>query len=134
MKPTQIKIVVLSMAIVTGIMLLAADGSRSSTVYYQTIPELMASPSGGGGTVRVTGHVVAGSIQRPAGAPLSFLMQDASGAQRLAVRYGDVVPDTFKDGAEVVVEGALSADATFEASTLLAKCPSKYEASKTARS
>ena len=45
----------------------------------------------------------------------------------LAVNYHGIIPDTFVDGADVVVEGALSTDGTFDAHTLLAKCPSKYE-------
>jgi cytochrome c-type biogenesis protein CcmE len=37
------------------------------------------------------------------------------------------VPDLFKDGAEVVVEGEPGAEA-FHATNVLAKCPSKFEA------
>jgi len=42
-----------------------------------------------------------------------------------------VVPDTFRDVAGVdvgvTVEGELTADNRFEATSVLAKCPSKYE-------
>jgi cytochrome c-type biogenesis protein CcmE len=42
-----------------------------------------------------------------------------------------VVPDTFRDvpgmDVGVTVEGALQADNSFEATSVLAKCPSKYE-------
>jgi cytochrome c-type biogenesis protein CcmE len=48
------------------------------------------------------------------------------GARALPVAYSGVVPDIFKDGRQVVVEGALGRDGTFEATTLLAKCPTKY--------
>ena len=44
-----------------------------------------------------------------------------------------VVPDTFKDGAEVVLKGTLSADGFHvERNGVMAKCPSKYEPSKAA--
>jgi cytochrome c-type biogenesis protein CcmE len=46
----------------------------------------------------------------------------------VTVRYTGVVPDTFKDDAEVIVTGTLGSDGVFQASDLLAKCPSKYEA------
>jgi cytochrome c-type biogenesis protein CcmE len=46
----------------------------------------------------------------------------------VTVRYEGVVPDTFKDDAEVIVTGTLGSDGVFQASDLLAKCPSKYEA------
>jgi cytochrome c-type biogenesis protein CcmE len=47
----------------------------------------------------------------------------------LPVVYASLeVPDLFKDGAEVVVEGQLPAqDVAFQATNLLAKCPSKFE-------
>jgi cytochrome c-type biogenesis protein CcmE len=47
----------------------------------------------------------------------------------LVVEYASLeTPDLFKDGAEVVVEGKLTAAGTFHATNLLAKCPSKFEA------
>ncbi len=48
--------------------------------------------------------------------------------QTMTVRYAGVVPDTFKDDAEVIVSGKLGEDGVFHATDLLAKCPSKYEA------
>jgi len=46
----------------------------------------------------------------------------------IRVNYRGTVPDTFKPGVEVILEGAFKADASqFEATTLLTKCPSKYE-------
>jgi hypothetical protein len=37
--------------------------------------------------------------------------------------------DAFKEGVQVIVEGRYDKDTnTFKAKTLLAKCPSKYEA------
>ncbi len=38
-----------------------------------------------------------------------------------------ITPDTFTDGVDVVVEGRLGRDNTFRATTLLAKCASRYE-------
>ena len=53
---------------------------------------------------------------------------DANASSALPVRYlGIDVPDLFKDGAEVVVEGHF-ASGTFMAERVMAKCPSKYEA------
>lgn len=46
----------------------------------------------------------------------------------LPVVYRGLLPDTFKENADVVVEGTWNqAQQCFEAQTLLAKCPSKYE-------
>ena len=41
------------------------------------------------------------------------------------LRQHGVVPDTFKEGAEVVLKGQLRGD-TFHTSEVMAKCPSKY--------
>jgi cytochrome c-type biogenesis protein CcmE len=43
------------------------------------------------------------------------------------VIYRGLAPDTFTDEADVVVEGRLQPDGTFRATTLLAKCGSRYE-------
>jgi cytochrome c-type biogenesis protein CcmE len=44
------------------------------------------------------------------------------------VDYAGAVPDTFKPGAEVIVEGGMKpASGIFKAGTLMTKCPSKYE-------
>jgi cytochrome c-type biogenesis protein CcmE len=55
-----------------------------------------------------------------------FVMAD--GDAKIPVHYEGLVPDTFKDNSQVVVEGNLNPERTsFRAHTLLAKCPSKYE-------
>jgi len=38
-----------------------------------------------------------------------------------------VVPDMFKSGAEIVVEGKQDAAGVFQADVLMTKCASKYE-------
>jgi cytochrome c-type biogenesis protein CcmE len=43
------------------------------------------------------------------------------------VVYRGLAPDTFTDDVDVVVEGRLMPDGTFRATTLLAKCGSRYE-------
>ena len=47
--------------------------------------------------------------------------------------YTGVVPDTFKDGAEVVLKGRLGPHGfVVEPDGVMAKCPSKYDASPNA--
>ena len=43
--------------------------------------------------------------------------------------YEGVLPDTFTDDIEVVLEGRFGEDGVFQAKTLLTKCGSRYEAS-----
>lgn len=77
--------------------------------------------------VKVGARVVAGSVVRnESGKQVTFEMTD--GAATYKVDYRGIIPDTFSDSVDVVVEGRLGADGTFRATTLLAKCASRYEA------
>jgi cytochrome c-type biogenesis protein CcmE len=108
--------------------------------YYQTLAEFRAEHAGGA-PARVHGYVAPGSIVRDLEArTLRFeVVNDPPHAggpaagDRLPVVYASLeVPDMFKDGAEVVVEGRLSAGEVFAADNVMAKCPSKFEAEASA--
>jgi cytochrome c-type biogenesis protein CcmE len=101
-------------------------GVRSAAMYHMEVGELLAQGSAAyGEKVRLGGRVVEGSIQYEAsGDEIRFSITD--GTKSLPVVYRGVVPDAFKPDADVVMDGALSPSGTFEASSLLAKCPSKY--------
>lgn len=61
-----------------------------------------------------------------------FQVQDQEDpSKKVWVLYRGTVPDTFKDGREIVVTGKMEGD-TFVArrDTLLTKCPSKFETKK----
>ena len=52
-----------------------------------------------------------------------------NGGYEVKASYTGLVPDTFKDGSEVVIKGRLSAEGfNVEPDGVLAKCPSRYEA------
>ena len=109
---------------------LAASAIRDTGVYYLTPAELSAKtrtdPTFYETGVKVGAKVVNGSIVRdPGGRQVQFRMTD--GAQTYNVVYRGITPDTFTDGVDVVVEGRLGRDNTFRATTLLAKCASRYE-------
>jgi cytochrome c-type biogenesis protein CcmE len=130
-----LKFLLLGGGVVGSMLFLLAVGiSRpGGMVYYQTVTEFLEDPAQRDGTRRINGKVVPGSIERlPTGQDVRFEMSD--GARSLRVAYRGIVPDTFVDEADVVVEGVLGPDGTFQASTLLAKCPSKYEAAADRRS
>ncbi|PYV31991.1 MAG: cytochrome c biogenesis protein CcmE [Acidobacteria bacterium] len=104
----------------------AVSGFQQSKTYYFTVNELIS-----GNTahqhVRVGGIVASDSIQRH-GSEVTFrLAQDASS---IPVRYigTDPLPDTFKVGAQAIVEGEYAANGEFRAEKIQAKCASKYQA------
>ncbi len=110
-----------------GLVALAGVSFQQNLVYYVTVSEFLDSggnlpPQG----LRVNGRVVPGSIVRSEqGIGVTFSITD--GSRSMEVNYAKELPDTFKGGAEVVVEGRVRQDGVFHASFLLAKCPSKYE-------
>ena len=103
-------------------------GFQSSATYYYTVSELMGlGNSIYDENVRVNGVVAPGSVEQEAqGTILRFTIADAEGEESLPIFYQGVVPDTFKVGNEVVLEGQLNSDGMFQAHTLMPKCPSKY--------
>ena len=102
---------------------LIAWGLTGSTTYYRTPAELNAGATPKNERVRVAGKVVAGSVHE-AGGTTDFEVTDGKAA--VAVTTRDVLPDTFGDGVQVVAEGAMADDGVFNASSVLAKCPSKF--------
>ena len=124
----RLKFVLIGVGIVLsmGFLVLVGMERPGGFVYYLTVTEFMALDREAADGFRINGKVVDGTIVRvPTGQEVRFVMSD--GTTTLAVEYHGVIPDTFVDGADVVVEGQLEADEVLHAHTMLAKCPSKYE-------
>ena len=110
---------------------LMAEGIKDTGVYFLTPAELadrVASDSSLYDVgIRVGGNVVKGSIARNvASQTITFEITD--GDATFPVLYRGLAPDTFTDEVEVVVEGRLAIEGTIQATTVLAKCGSRYEA------
>jgi cytochrome c-type biogenesis protein CcmE len=109
---------------------LMASSIAQTGVYYLT-PQEYAVRIANDSTFQRTGvklgaRVVPGTIDRAAGGrSVAFTMTD--GARELRVEYTGLIPDTFTDSADVVVDGRMSPNGTFVATTLLAKCGSRFE-------
>jgi cytochrome c-type biogenesis protein CcmE len=96
--------------------------------YYKHVDEVMASPEAWyGKRLQLHGFVVDGSIMRSREG-LNYAFKVKTGEHMVSARYTGIVPDTFKDGSEVVLKGQLSADGFHVAPDgVMAKCPSRYE-------
>jgi cytochrome c-type biogenesis protein CcmE len=97
------------------------------TEFYKHVDEVMANPNAWQGKrLQLHGFVVEKSILRRPDT-LDYRFQVQSNGKVLPVRYTGVVPDTFKDGAEVVLKGRLGPEGfAVDRDGVMAKCPSNY--------
>ena len=111
-------------------------GISETMVYYLTPTELMARVDGDAALqergVRVSGSVVPGSHASSSDELLhTFEVFDPAAPDViLTVHFRHPIPDTFSDSGdvEVVMEGRYKGDGVFEATEVLTKCGSRYEA------
>lgn len=148
-KGIQIAVAALAVAVLLGWYASTSLQGGATYRYFQSVEELAGAPAAGA-AVRVHGFVSPGTIERnldakavrfrvqthpphataPPGSPAQA-SGEPTGAS-LSVVYASLeVPDMFRDGAEVVVEGTVTGEGdavVFEATNVLAKCPSKFQA------
>ncbi len=84
-----------------------------------------------GQTVRLQGKVVGAVGQDPSTLAARFRVSD--GRSAVMVSYGSDLPQGFKQGAQVEAQGTYNGH-MFTATTLTAKCPTKYQAASSAAS
>ena len=123
---------------VTAVVLLSAFGGllwyslRQDTAYYKHVDEVMTSPEQWRGkALQLHGFVVKGTWeQKPNTLQYQFKVENKGSVVHAS--YTGILPDTFKDEAEVVLKGRLITDGHFqvEPNGVMAKCPSKYEEAK----
>jgi cytochrome c-type biogenesis protein CcmE len=114
--------------IVATLFVLAYAGYTQSKTYYHTISEV-ATLHGAAlhQRMRVSGNVSAGSIEHVDGR-IDFVLEEQGKKMPVSYTGTDPLPDTFKDGAQALVEGRLMPDGHFMADQVQAKCASKYQA------
>jgi len=116
--------------ILTTVGYLMATGIKETGVYYLTPTELSQKVHTDRSIydvgIKIGAKVVKGSVTRDV-ASQTITFQVSDGAATYPIVYRGLAPDTFTDEAEVVVEGRLQHDGTFKATTLLAKCGSRFE-------
>jgi len=104
---------------------------QDGTEYYKHVDEVMTNPSvWEGKPMQLHGFVVPGSIlHKPDTFEYRFQLQNNGSV--VSASYEGILPDTFKDESEVVLSGRLTSEGFHtKPDGVMAKCPSKYEASK----
>jgi cytochrome c-type biogenesis protein CcmE len=118
--------------VAVGIAALVLTGMQDNAIYSKPVDQLLADKTKFiGRPVRAEGNLTHGSLVKR-DQPCEYRFTIAKNGVELPVRFAQcVVPDTFRDVPDldvgVTVEGELQADGSFEATSVLAKCPSKYE-------
>ena len=119
------------LALVVGLGLLGAAAAlvlfafSDNLVFFYSPSELAAKGIVPGRRVRIGGMVEKASLVHEAdGRSVEFRVTD--GKTDIAVTYGGALPDLFREGQGVVVEGALAAKGGFRAADVLAKHDERY--------
>lgn len=119
-------IFVIGLLLAGGLLFLVITTAVDDSIYMLSV-ERAVNEQGQheGRDIKVQGNVVPGSIQVTSDNSATF--QLTRGGETIQVRYTGARPDTFKDCADVIVTGRLHANLTFDATDMIAKCPSKYD-------
>ena len=120
--------VVVSASAISGL-LWASLGEGAE--YYKHVDEARSSQARlTGKRLRVHGNVVPGTVVHQAGTlDYHFSLESKAPRDRatMAVNFHGIVPDLFKEGAEVIAAGVLGTDGLLKSDRIETKCPSKYE-------
>jgi cytochrome c-type biogenesis protein CcmE len=110
------------LSLATGLVLMAF---RDNLIFFYGPSDLAAKGAPAGRRVRLGGLVEAGSVAHEAnGHTIDFRVTDGTAA--IPVTYDGVMPDLFREGQGVVVEGALQSNGVLSADTVLAKHDERY--------
>lgn len=129
--PRQTKLLLGAFVILGAIGFIVFNALAGNQQYFMTLSEMKAkSDIASRETVRVGGNLAANStIIDTKNVTAQFTLIDDQN-NVLPVYYKGVLPDTFEKSTQVIAEGKVDKNGTFQASLVLAKCPSKYDPSK----
>ncbi len=109
------------LAVAVGLVLTALG---EQVTFFKTPSDLANTSAENAGRLRLGGLVVVGSVDNSGGDHVKFSIEDVN--HKVDVRYAGILPDLFREGQGIVAEGALSANGTFVADTVLAKHDETY--------
>lgn len=125
MKPKHQRLLIITLALIgLGIAIfLVSIAFRDNLVFFYTPSDLSQKKIHPEQRLRVGGLVEKNSL-RQHGQKVSFLITDQENV--LKINYTGLLPDLFREGQGVVVEGHLSKPDLFQAETVLAKHDENY--------
>ncbi len=123
-KQKRLSIIVAGLALLgvaAGLVLFALN---DSIVFFYTPSEIAQKHITPGQRIRLGGLVEKGTLVKSNDGLVAFVVTDMTSTMK--VNYKGLLPDLFKEGQGVVAEGAMAADGTFKADSVLAKHDEKY--------
>ena len=128
-KNTRSLYVLALLLFLTGVGYLCYSGFTEANVYFLNVAEAKAAAPEQLLSARLFGTVASQHLETLGdGRGVAFLLEDKDNARlTIPIKYSGLVPDAFKPGAEVIVEGGMGAEGCFTATTLMTKCQSKYQ-------
>jgi cytochrome c-type biogenesis protein CcmE len=103
---------------------LVLSALRQSIVFFNSPSDIVEQHVAPGSRIRMGGLVKPGSIKRGEQLRINFEVTD--GKSDVPVAYQGLVPDLFREGQGVVVEGKIASGGVFTADTVLAKHDERY--------
>lgn len=97
---------------------------REQVTYFYSPAQAAAQGVAPGVNIRLGGLVEIDSVRHGADGEVRFIITDGEG--QAPVRYRGDLPDLFREGQGVVVQGAFDAEGTFVATQVLAKHDETY--------
>lgn len=119
---------IILLAIAIGLILSAMNDGIS---FFKTPTELLSQKLDVTKRIRIGGLVIERSLKKDGNL---FKFQVTDNQSELNVEYNGLVPDLFKEGQGVVIEGYLNQNKTFVADVLLAKHDENYMPKEVAES
>jgi len=124
-KRKRLLVVLLGLGMLAVASTLVLFAFNDNLVFFMSPSDLAAKGAPETRRLRLGGLVEAGSVARQAdGRTIDFRVTDGNSA--VPVVFSGVLPDLFREGQGVVVEGALAKSGVFKADTVLAKHDERY--------
>ena len=131
MSKKAVRVSVSAVVILSALTWLMISTISQGAEYFKKVDEVMADPAAfQDKRLQVYGFVLGEPQVKSSTLEYRFTLHH--NGKLINAHYTGVVPDTFKEGAEVVAKGKLGTDGILrvEHKGITAKCPSKYEADK----
>ena len=122
----KLKLSLAGIVLASAVGYLAFAGVQSGWVQTLGVDQYLASPDQQSKRLRLCGKVGEEQLDiRKAQLAAKFLLKGEHEA--MPVAYKGTIPDMFKAGCDVIVEGKRDSAGTFQADVLITKCASKNE-------